>query len=437
MAREEFRDLVRNSVPDRDQNRGLSGADLEYQLARELRKAHEELDRLENDPADVDHALRLGWVGGEDLGRQIENQVERDEQIAEDPEERVGDRVGAEVVDSSVEPIDRDRQRERDEDREEEREREEDRDEEREEDREKEEEEREKEEREQDSLPGNVIPIALGVSVAAEAAMDEEREGEGDAAPETEAAAREMSQRGDAEPGVDPPAADVDPAERTQAVEADVEADPQTPQTRDQEAVAAAPEFDDRPVDEHDERAEVARPADAGIDDRESAGRQREEIARPDEGLDDRATDSQTGADEGLDRDGLQPSRENGVDTEDELDARAGGDESTVHEPEPVLATAGDRAEANKVETSQNALDRAVTTAPQVSNDQSEALPDDALKARGLNEGGQRPASGAATAPPEAPTATTHAGVTPGQQYRNLRESTEQEYTGHERSIER
>jgi hypothetical protein len=406
-TREELRDFFRHSGPDRGQNRELTGPDREYQLAREQREAREELDRRQNDPDDPDRDGRLDRVQREDLDREIKERT--------DPDGR-------------TDQVEREEDRER--------------------------EDRDRQDREQeDLLPGNVVPIAAGATVAAEALADEEREAEEAAARETEAS-RETAQRGDAEQGVAPLDADVDSVERAEAVEAAAEADGQTRQTRDQEALATAPEVDDQPLDERDdrlveerdERAEEARPADAVIEDHESAGEQAgqrpaeeqlegEEIAATDEGLGDRASDPQTGADEKLDRVDPHDSRQDDVDVE--LHDRAGGDEATVNEPEPVLPTAGDRAEANEVENSQDAPGRAeqVPTDQEVSNDQSEALPDDVRKARDLNHGGQRPASEAATAPAEVPTSTPHRGVTAGRQHQLLREGTEQEYSGPERSI--
>jgi hypothetical protein len=446
MLREAIRDWLREDPRANALRERMEDGEFERRVAAEADRVIEERLEPQNDPGEryrnpADEAQQRREQeehvrDDEDRnGNGVDDAVEQRDQAQEDLDRRNDrDRDG---VDDAVERREQDREEQ---DRAENRKREEE----------------QQVEESSDNVRLDLAPVAVGA--AAEAVVDEERAAEEAAARETEAVAQETAQRGDAEPGIDPLNADVDSDERAEAVEATAEADGQTPQTRDQEALATA-EVDDRPADERDdrlldepdERAEEARPADAEIEDQESAQehaaqrpvdeqREREEIAETDEGVDDRASESQTGADEDLDRDGPQDSRQVGVDRDDELDDRAGGDEATVHEPEPGLPTAGDRAEANKVENSQDAPDQAeqVTTDSQVSNDQTgAALPDDALKAQALNHGGQRPASEAATAPGEVPTATPHAGVTAGRQHRLQRQGTkqEQEYTGPERII--
>jgi hypothetical protein len=77
----------------------------------------------------------------------------------------------------------------------------------------------------------------------------------------------------------------------------------------------------------------------------------------------------------------------------------------------------------------------------QAATGQDAGMSAEVRKLRDLREGGQPPASEAATAPVEHPTATPHAGVTAGQQRQRLSQGTEQEqeYSGpeRERSIER
>ena len=446
MLREAMRDWLREDPQANALRQRMEDREFERRVAAEVDRVIE--DRLEpqNDPGEryrdgVDEAQER-----REQDEQARHDKDRDDNGIDDAVEqrdqaqqnldRSNDRDG-DGVDDAVERREQDR---KEQDRAENRKREEQR----------------QVEENSDNVRPDLAPVAVGA--AAEAVVDEERAAEDAAARETDAAARETeaaaqetAQRGDAEPGIDPLDADVDSDERAEAA---AEADGQSPQTADQEALATAAEVDGRPVDERDgrlvdepdERAEEAPRADAEIQDQESAGqrpvdeqREREEIAETDEGLNDRASEPQSGADEDLDQDGPQDSRQVGVDRDDELDDRAGGDDVTVQEPEPGLPTAGDRAEANKLENSQDAPDQAeqATTDSQVSNDQSEAaLPADALKAQALNQSGQNPASEAATAPGEVPTATPPAGVTAGRHYRLQREGTKQQKdTGAERSI--
>jgi hypothetical protein len=71
----------------------------------------------------------------------------------------------------------------------------------------------------------------------------------------------------------------------------------------------------------------------------------------------------------------------------------------------------------------------------QATTGQDAGMSDEVRQLRDLNHGGQRPASEAATAPAEVPTSTPHRGVTAGRQHQLLREGTEKEYSGPERSI--